>query len=681
MDTTAGSETLFLSTLQEITSLRAGLADVIGAVNALSAQGQPSLAGQLYTIWIAFNPENPLLAAAHFNNSVLQSAAGDNQGSRISLENALALDPDFYPAYINLGGLLERTGAIDQGVAQWQTMVSRLSSVSGTSVDYKLTAIKQIGRVLMDNRRSALAEAWLGQALDIRADQRDVLEQFIALRMVQCKWPTIQPLERLDRATLMSGVSPLSMAAYTDDPLLQLACAKRYVEVAVDERPDAPDADRRDAPIDISKRRIRVGYVSSDLREHAIGYLMTELFEVHDKAKIEIFAYYCGQDPQGAITDRIKSSVEHWVDISGMDDATAARRIASDGVDILVDINGLTRHARTAVFARRPAPIQVNWLGFPGSMGSPYHQYIIADDWIIPEESEVYYSEKVLRLPCYQPNDRKRIVADRPTRTSVGLPDEAFVFCCFNGTQKFTRFHFDRWLEILRRAPGSVLWLLEAEADINENLAAYAEASGIDRSRLIFAPKIANPYHLARYALADLFLDTTPYGAHTTASDALWLGVPVLTLSGRSFAARVCGSLVRSAGLPEMICETAEAYVERAVALAANPADVEALKAKLEAGRMTCDLFNMDLLVEKLEALYHDMCRAHQDGQRIQPDLTNLDVYLAVGAAEDHEAREFREIEDYRAVYRAAFSTRSRARPVMPDLRIWSAEDAASASR
>ena len=680
MDTTAGSEALFLSTLQEITSLRAGLTDVIGAANALSAQKQPSLAGQLYAIWIAFNPGNPLVAAAHFNHSVIQSDAGDVEGSRASLESALALDPDLLPAYINLGGLLERTGAIDQGVAQWQSMVARLSSVTGPSVDYKLTAIKQIGRVLIDNHRSALAEAWLAQALDIRGEQNDVLEQFMALRMVQCRWPIIQPIERLSREIQMSGISPLSIAAYTDDPLLALARAKNYVEISIDERLDAPDADRRDAATDVSTRRMRVGYVSSDLREHAIGYLMTELFEVHDKSKVEIFAYYCGKDSQGAITERIKAAVEHWVDITAMDDATAARQIAADGIDILVDVNGLTRHARTAVFARRPAPIQVNWLGFPGSMGSPYHQYIIADDWIIPEESEIYYSEKVLRLPCYQPNDRKRIVAERPTRASVGLPEDAFVFCCFNGSQKFTHFHFDRWLEILRRAPTSVLWLLTAEADINENLAAYAEARGIERSRLIFAPKIANPLHLARYALADIFLDTTPYGAHTTASDALWLGVPVLTLSGRSFAARVCGSLVRAAGLPEMICETAETYVERAAALAANPAEAQALKAKLGASRGTCDLFNMDLLAEKLEGLYLQMCEAHQNGLRIQPDLTNLDLYYAVGAAEDHDAVEFRAIEDYRAIYRAGIAKRSRTRPVPPDNRIWSAEDAAAAS-
>ena len=678
---TVGSEALFLSALQEVTGAQAGLTDVIDRANMLSGQGQPGFASQLYSIWIAFNPESPLLPAAHFNNSVIQSDAGNVEGSRASLEKALALDPDFFPAYINLGGLLERSGAIDQGVAQWQTAISRLAAVTGTSVDYKLTAIKQIGRVLLDNRRSAVAEAWLGQALDVRADQRDVVEQYVALRMVQCKWPVIQPVERVDRKALMAGISPLSTMAYTDDPLLQLACAKRYVEVAVDERNDTPDADRRDAPTDIAGRRIRVGYVSSDLREHAIGYLMSELFEVHDKTKVEVFAYYCGKDPQGPLTDRIKAAVEHWVDISAMDDSAATRRIAADGIDVLVDVNGLTRHARTAVFARRPAPVQVNWLGFPGSMGSPYHQYIIADDWIIPEGSEIYYSERVVRLPCYQSNDRKRVVAERPTRASVGLPEDAFVFCCFNGTQKFTQFHFDRWLEILRRAPGSVLWLLAAEAEINETLAAYAEANGVERSRLIFAPKIANPIHLARYALADVFLDTTPYGAHTTASDALWLGVPVLTLSGRSFAARVCGSLVRAAGLPEMICDTAEQYVEWAVTLATNPAMVQDLKAKLEANRATCDLFNMELLAEKIEGIYRDMCLAHQKGLRIQPDLTNLDAYFAVGAAEDHETVEFRALQDYREVYRSGLARRSRMRPIPPDSRLWSAEHAAAASR
>ncbi|MBV9511146.1 MAG: N-acetylglucosamine transferase [Caulobacteraceae bacterium] len=669
------AESLFLSVLQAVTAKQAGLGEVIGAASQLNAAGQSHLSMELYKVWIAVHAGEHQTYAAWFNLSVLQNEAGDAAGARESLLAAIAVDADFYPGYINLGGVLERMGDAGSGVEQWQTLVNRLPQVTGASIDYKLTAIKQIGRVLIDNKRSALAEAWLRQALDIDVGQREVLEQYTALRLAQCKWPVIEPWDRANRKALTIGVSPLSMAAYTDDPLLQLATAKRYMEAAIDERQDTPDADRRDAPIDLEGRRLRVGYISSDLREHAIGYLMAELFELHDKSKVEVFAYYCGKDPQGPMSDRIKAAVEHWIDINPMDDATAARRIAADGVDVLVDVNGLTRHARTAVFARRPAPVQVNWLGFPGSMGSPYHQYIIADDWIIPEENEIYYSEKVVRLPCYQSNDRKRVVAERPTRASVGLPEEAFVFCCFNGAQKFTRFHFDRWIEILRRTPASVLWLLQGDGDADANLAAYAEAKGIARERIVFAPKLTNAHHLARYALADLFLDTAPYGAHTTASDALWVGVPVLTLSGRSFAARVCGSLVRAAGLADMIVDTAEAYVERAVALASNPAEVAALKARLEANRSTCDLFNMDLLTERLEGLYHQMCADHQAGRRPQPDLRNLDVYLAIGCEIDHEAQEMRAAADYHGLYRAKLAERHRARPIPPDGRLWGEQD------
>jgi predicted O-linked N-acetylglucosamine transferase (SPINDLY family) len=668
--------TPLLSALREITDGRSSLGDLIGAASALTASGEPRLAEQLYKVWIGFNRTHPQLYVAYFNCSSLQSDAGDLAGAQDSLNRALSLNRDFYPAYINLGGVLERSGASDQALEQWQALIGRLAPVTGAAIEHKLTAIKQIGRVLIDHRRSAGAEAWLRQALEIRPDQRDVLEQFIALRLAQCEWPVIAPWEGMDRATLMSGVSPLSMAAYTDDPLLQLATAKRYLEVAIDETPDAPDADRRDAAIDLTGRRPRVGYVSSDLREHAVGYLMAELFEVHDKAEVEVFAYYCGQDPQGDLNGRIRSAVEHWIDINGMDDAAAARQIASDGIDILVDVNGLTRHARTGVFARRPVPIQVNWLGFPGSMGSPYHQYIIADDWIIPPEYEIYYSEGVVRLPCYQPNDRKRAIIDPPpTRAEVGLPADAFVFCCFNGSQKFTKFTFDRWLEILRRAPNGVLWLLEGEPEINHRLLTYAEANGVARERIIFAPKQVNAHHLARYPLADLFLDTSPYGAHTTASDALWMGVPVLTLSGRGFAARVCASLVRAADLPEMIRERPEDYVDRAVALAADPAEVAALKAKLAASRDTCDLFNMDKLVSSLEGLYRRMIETHQAGETPKPDLRNLDLYFAVGAEQDHEAREMGAADNYQDFYLEALRRRHRNRPIAPDGRLWTSAE------
>ena len=669
------AQEIFVAALQEVTAGRASLTDLIGAATRLIAAGEGALAEQLYRVWIGFNPEHPQLFAALFNCAGLQTQMGELEAARQALTRALELNPDFHPAAINLGGVLERLHQVDPAMEQWKGVVDRLGAINQSSIDLKLTAFKQIGRVLLDQQRAPLAEAWLRRALEVKTDQRDVLEQYVALRLGQCEWPVIAPWEGIDRRTLITGVSPLSMAAYTDDPLLQLAAAHRYVEVAVDETQTCPEADRRDAPIDLAGRRIRLGYVSSDLRDHAIGYLMAEFFELHDKTQFEVFGYYCGPEPAGPTYDRYRASVEHWVDINALDDTAAARRVAADGIDILIDVNGLTRFARTAVFARRPAPIQVNWLGFPGSMGSPYHQYIIADDWIIPPGAEIYFSEKVLRLPCYQANDRKRaVIANRPSRADFGLPEDAFVFCCFNGTQKFTRFTVDRWIEILRQAPNSVLWLLDSSAETNERLLAYAEARGVARERIPFAPKQANAFHLARYPLADLFLDTAPYGAHTTASDALFMGVPVLTLSGRSFAARVCGSLVRAAGLPELICDTAEDFVARAAAFGQDRHTVDALKARLETHRDSCDLFNMDLLTRRIEDLYRGMCAEHQAGRTPQPDLRNLPLYLEVGASLDHEAVELRAVEDYHGLYRARLAERDRVRPIPPDARLWTAD-------
>jgi predicted O-linked N-acetylglucosamine transferase (SPINDLY family) len=478
---------------------------------------------------------------------------------------------------------------------------------------------------------------------------------------------------------LMRGIHPLSTAVYTDDPLLQLASADRYVRLGAFEGAHTPDAYRRNAPIDLTNRRLRVGYISSDLRDHAIGYLMAELFERHRPDAVEIFAYYCGPASTNPLATRIKAAVEHWVDIRGLSDDDAARKIAADGIDILVDVNGHTRDTRTGVFARRPAPVQVNWLGFPGTMGTPYHHYIIADDWIIPEGAELYYSESVLRLPCYQPNDRKRIVAkEAPSRRDAGLPDDAVVFCCFNGTHKIGRFTFERWMQILNGVPNSVLWLLETTAETKKRLGEYAERKGVSRDRLVFAPKQHNPLHLARYPLADLFLDTAPYGAHTTASDALWMGVPVLTLSGRSFASRVCGSLVRAAGVPELVTARPEEYVARAIALGNDRAAIAAYKAKLAANRDTCLLFDTDRLVTHLEELYRRMAGEHQKGRLPRPDLSNLDAYLEAGIEHDHEAEEVLAIADYHGFYKKKLARQHIARPMRPDGRLWSEKDIAA---
>ena len=667
----------FQSAIAAITRGELDLAELIAAAGDFASNGRPDLGGQLYKVWIAFNPEHPQRYAAHFNCSALLT--DDLAGARAELEAAIALKPDFAPALVNLGGVLEKQGDLEGALERWRSVATHPTVISHTAIGYQQAALRQLGRVLSEKGLFANAEAALRQSIDLEPHQRDVIEQFIAFRLSQCKWPAIEPWEAVDRQGLMANVHPLSMAALTDDPVMQLASAAAYVDDATRERPLDPESDRRDAPIDLSGRRLRVGYVSSDLREHAVGYLMAELFEVHRRDDVEVFAYYTGAIGGEALNLRIQGAVEHWVDIRNLSDEDAARRIAADGIDILVDVNGHTRDARLGVFARRPAPIQVNWLGFPGTMGSPFHHYIIGDPEVIPPGYERYYSEKVVRLACYQPNDRKRAVADeRPSRADAGLPNDAVVFCCFNGPQKITRFAFARWMEILQRTDASVLWLLESTADTQDNLRAHAHAAGVDPERLIFARKQPNARHLARYALADLFLDTAPYGAHTTASDALYMGVPVLTFRGRSFAARVCGSLVSAAGLPDLVCDNARDYVDRAVALARDPAQLTALRARLEAGRDACTLFDLDRLTTDLEGLYRTMVEDYQAGRLPQPDLTNLGAYLEVGAMIDPETREMGCAEDYLDIWKAALGRRHRARPMPADHRLWSAADIAA---
>jgi len=670
------SDDVFLDAVEKITDGVLSLHGLLDATARLNVAGQVQLSKQLYRLWAKLNPDDPLMHVALFNCAVLESDTGQLPKAAELLKQAIERNADFFPAYINLGGVLERGGNPNLGIDTWRAMLDRVKPVTGNAIEMKVTALKQTGRVFSDHHQPAMAEQALRECLEIIPNQRDVIEQYVALRMGQCDWPVMAASERVDRKTLMNGISPLSVSAYADDPILHLATAVRFVEQSTPD-PEVNPYDRRDAGIDLAGRRLRVGYVSSDLRDHAIGYLMAELFELHDREKVEVFAYYCGKKDDGALNARIKAAVEHWTDIRELSDAAACERIAADGIDILVDVNGHTRDGRSAIFAHRPAPILVNWLGYPGTMGTPFHHYLIADDYIIPPGFEHYYTEKVVRLPCYQPNDRKRAVAEnRPSRADVGLPEDAFVFCSFNGVQKLTRHTYERWLEILRAVPNSVLWLLDPNPETTQRLADYAESRGVDRSRLITAMKLANPFHLARYPLADLFLDSFPYGAHTTASDALWMGVPVLTMSGRSFASRVCGSLVRAAGLPELVCDTPQAFVQRAIELASQPASVAAIKAKLEMGRATCDLFNMDKLASSLEALYAGMCADYLQGELPTPDLANLDVYLRAAIEFDHDAQEMLALApDYDDFYRAKLARRHQARPLRPDNRLWTAAE------
>jgi len=645
------------------------VAELIRTTDTLKQSGQLNSMQTLYATWIEHNQDNPLLYAVLFNYSVTLADAGKLAPARACLERAIAINPGFMPAYINLGRVYERLGMVSQAVVQWSALLAQLAPITGAALNHKTMALNQSARALETANQDEAAENMLRQSLEIAPQQREVAQHFVALRQRQCEWPVVSPGEWVSRDILMTGMSPLSAAAYTDDPMLHLAMAWHYNKMDV-AMPAAvmsqwPRAAEKSGPL-------RIGYLSSDLREHAVGYLMAEVFGLHDRSKVEVFAYYCGPQVQDPMQANFKASCDHWVSLSNLDDNEAAQRIAADGIQILVDLNGYTREARLNVVALRPAPVIVNWLGYPGTMGSPYHHYLLADDWIIPESHALYYSEKVLRLPCYQPNNRRRIVAaQKPSRGEAGLPENGMVYCCFNGAHKISRFTFDRWLMILARVPGSVLWLLSSTEAANARLRDYAAQRGIAPERLVFAAKMANPFHLARYTLADLFLDTTPYGAHTTASDALWTGVPMLTLSGRSFASRVCGSLLRAAGLPELVCESAEDFVNRAVEFGNNPALLQPIREKLRAGRNNCVLFDMPLLVQRLEDLYRQMWDEYQKGDLPQPDLANLEAYLEVGRQALHEEIEVQTLKDYQGWWRENLARRHKCRPIPPDRRFW----------
>ncbi|MBP6688697.1 MAG: tetratricopeptide repeat protein [Hyphomonadaceae bacterium] len=672
------SQTAFVTALQKVTTGSLGLNELIVAAQQLTNASQPDLARQLYQVWIAMNGDNPLLFIAHFNCSTLLAQAGDHAGAMASLRAALAVNPDFPPAHINLGSALERQGDAAAAVEQWKAGLERLAPITGDTIEYKITFLKQLSRVLSDNQQHEAAEVALTQCLDLNNQQRDVIEQYAASRLAQCKWPIAATATKLTRADFVSRFHPLSSCAYSDDPLQHLGLANLYANSVAPAVTSA--SDRRSAPI-AQGRRLRIGYVSSDLRAHAVGYLMANLFEAHDANAVEVFIYYCGIPADDGINQRIKAAAEHWTDIRTINDDDASAIIARDEIDILIDVNGHTRDARLGIFARRPAPIQVNWLGYPGTMGSPYHQYIIGDEWTIPQDHELYYSERVLRLPCYQPNDRKRIVdTTPPQRSEHGLPEDAFVFCCFNAAHKVTRYSFERWMAILNQVPNSVIWLLDYNTETNTRLRAAAESYGVSGERLIFAKKTANPRHLARYPLADLFLDTAPYGAHTTASDALWMGVPVLTYMGRSFASRVCGSLVRAAGAPELITTSPEAFIARAVAFATTDRlGLHEMRQRLIANRDTCTLFDIDGLTRKLEALYAQMADEYRAGALPRPNIANLSAYLDIGVSIDHDSAEIGAAADYHAIYRAALADRHYNTPMQADGRLWTQNEIGAA--
>ena len=355
--------------------------------------------------------------------------------------------------------------------------------------------------------------------------------------------------------------------------------------------------------------KIRVGYFSADFHNHATGYLMAELFELHDKSQFELIGFSFGPIKNDEMRHRLVKSFDQFIEVGNKSDMEIAKLSRGLNIDIAVDLKGFTQGSRTGIFSYRAAPVQVNYLGYPGTMGTDYMDYIIADKTLIPSQSQKFYSEKVVYLPnSYQVNDSKRLISDRQfTKQELGLSEHGFIFCCFNNNYKILTATFEGWMRILKAVEGSNLWLFQDNSWVVDNLKKEAEKRGVEPDRLVFAERLPSPDHLARHFQADLFLDTFPYNAHTTASDALWTGLPVLTLMGESFASRVAASLLNAVGLPELIASTHEEYEALAIELALNPMKLADIKLKLANNRMTTPLFDTLLFTKNIEAAYIDM--------------------------------------------------------------------------
>jgi protein O-GlcNAc transferase len=524
-----------------------------------------------------------------------------------SYDRALTLRPDHADTLNNRGITLQRLKRYDEALVSYDRALTLRPDHADT--------LNNRGNTLQELKRYDEALASYERALDVKPDHLHAFSGAADRAMKLCdrdRWQRFARQIKLHVSGKKSIIHPFVLLGYSDDPALQLQCARHFVENMISAVPPLVRSEQR-----WCHDKLRIAYVSSDFRSHAIAHLMAGLFEQHDRSRFEIFGISFGDDDHTEIRRRLVAGFDHFHDVRSRSDEDVAKLLCDLQIDIAIDCNGHTRDARSGIFAHRPAPIQVSYLGFPAATGANFIDYIIADPVIVPREHRKFFSEKVVYLPdCYQVNDSKRKIAERtPSRREMGLPEHGFVFCCFNNNWKITPEMFDVWMRLLRQVDGGVLWLLRDNEGAERNLCEQARQRGVDPSRLVFAGRLSPAEHLARHRLADLFLDTLPYNAHTTASDALWTGLPVVTCMGQAFAGRVAGSLLHAVGLPELITSDLLEYEALALRLAREPDRLAEIKASLAAHRDTCSLFDTSRFARHLEVAYTTMWETWQRGE------------------------------------------------------------------
>ncbi len=584
--------------LRQASSGAMSVIDLFSAAQSLTGQGKPEAAIALYRRWLAHS-QSEIAYAVYFNFGVSLSDSGDKAGAEQAYRQAIFLKSDFIEAHLNLATLLEQGQQFEEALASWGKVLTFVRAGVAADKQHALQALNNIGRLLEIRKRYKEAEQTLARSLEIDPRQPNVITHWVHLRQKQCAWPVYQPLPGLSTAEMIAATSALAMLSASDQPHMQLAAARRFVREKVLEGV---------APLAGSKgyghQKIRIGYLSSDFVSHAVSILTAELYELHDRRRFEVYGFCWSREDGSPLRARVIQAIDHFIRIGELGDEQAAQVIRAHEIDILVDLHGLTLGTRPNILSYRPAPVQLTYLGFPGTSALPEIDYVIADRFVLPPELAPFFTEKPLYMPhCFQINDRQRAIGPRPSRASCALPEDALVFCSFNNNFKINEEMFLCWMRILGRVPGSVLWLVSDHDSVRENLSLTAEQNGIARERLIFATRTGTMDYLARYQIADLFLDTYPFNAGTTASDALWAGLPLLTYTGATFASRMAGSLLRAVDLPELISYSLAEYEEKAVALAGDRDRLAALKRHLQENRLACRLFDSVQFVRDLENL------------------------------------------------------------------------------
>lgn len=572
---------------------------------ALKALGRADEALAQFTQALTVNPND---AETLSNRGTVYNDLKNFEAALADFDKAIALQPNYVPAHHNKGNALFGLGRYGDALASYQRALTLMPNFveSHTGAGLCLHKLK---------RHDQSAEAY-DAARKLKPDYPFLKGIVLHQKMLACDWSGTADLIADIESDIAAGklsAEPFGWqgVATTDRSLQQ--CAEIYSAATFPANHRGLPPARPD-----NGEKIRIGYLSGDFRAQATSFLLVGVLEQHDATRFEIHAFDNGWDDGSETRKRIDAAVHRVVNIRGLGDAQAARAIRDSGIDILVNLNGYFGDDRNHVFAQRPAPVQVNYLGFPGTLGAPYMDYIVADPIVIPDAQRTFFTEKVVHLPhSYQANDNRRAMSDRVfSRSDFGLPQDGFVFCCFNNNYKITPQTFDGWMRILAHVPGSVLWLIEDNALASNNLRKEAAARGIDPARLVLAARMEPDEHLARHRCADLFLDTLPYNAHTTASDALWAGLPLLTCAGGTFAGRVAASLLTNIGLPDLIASSQEDYERLAVAFATQPDRLNALRQKLDANRLTAPLFDTERFTRHLEQAYAAMHARRKAGQR-----------------------------------------------------------------